>query len=308
VAYAEGADRPYLVQVPAHAAKQQDSRKITNRQVANAMGQALSDARYDPAPLYSRYLGVDDGFDPRLRDLALQLIGLPAFQSYFNRYFLSALLEPDRAVQDYGQLLHFIRQETTNLRLKPADLTQLAIAVLLHALDDLFETRGRGYHWLYNVTATLRDQAGEAFVTVAQGFDPADSGGLAQLTADVTAKLKTFTTGYRQQTTREHGPFAGCIVCQQRCLYRYDVARLVADKALEHDFVTAIRETGGDEAMWNSLAAIGVRAATKAVETNNEATRHEIALCFAAQMGAALDFGLTNERKLTRSMRLKLGS
>ncbi len=304
-AYAEGADHPYLVQVPAHAAKQAD-RKITSQQIANAMGQALAEARYDPVPGYSRYLKGAAGFDPRLRDLALQLTRLPAFRAHFRRYFLSALLEPARAVQDYGQLLHFIRQETTNFKLRPDDLAQLAIGAFLHALDDLFEARGRGYNWLYNVNGALRDQAAEVFIAVARGFDPADSGALARLTTQVIAKLSTFATGYRQQTSREHGPFAGCIVCQRRCLYRYDVAPLMADKAVEHDFVTAIRETGGKDAMWNALTAVCRQAAAKVVETDSEATRDEIALCFAAQMAAALDLGPANERKLTRSVQTKI--
>jgi DNA helicase HerA-like ATPase len=304
VAYAEGADRPYLIQVPAHAAKQKGGGKVTQQQIAEAMRQALASPRYDPLPGYSRYLRGVAGFDPRLRDLALQLSNLPAFRAHFGRYFLSAVLEPARAVQDYGQLLHFMRQETANLKLKPANLTQLAVAALLHALNDLFEVRGRGYHWLYNVTAALRDQAGEALIAVAQGFDPANSGGLASLTTEVTGKLNAFATGYRQQTSREHGPFAGCVVCQQRCLYRYDVAPLVADKAREHDFVTAIRESSGDQAMWSALAGICQQAADRVVETAEAGIRQGVALCFAAQTATALNFGPANERKLVRSMQV----
>jgi hypothetical protein len=308
VAYAEGADRPYLVQVPAHAAKGQGSRRITNQQVAEAMGQALADARYDPVPGYSRYLCADGRFDPRLRDLALQLAELPALRAHFRRYFLSALLEPERAVQDYGQLLHLVRQETTNFKLKPADLAQATTAVFLHCLDDLFEARGRGYRWFYNVTAALRDQAAEALVAVARGFDPADANGLARLTADVTARLNVLATGYRQQTAREHGPFAGCVVCQRRCLYRYDVAPFASDKVSEHDFVSAIRESGGEDAMWNALAAVSRQVSGRVVETGNDETRNEVALCFATQMAAALDFGPANERKLARSVQVKLGA
>jgi DNA helicase HerA-like ATPase len=297
VAYAEGADRPYLIQVPAHAAKQA-GRKITNQQIANDMRQALADARYDPVPGYSRYLGGTTGFDPRSRDLALQLTRLPAFRAHFRRYFLSALLEPGRAVQDYGQLLHFIRQETTNFKLKPDDLAQLAVGVFLHALDDLFKTRGRGYNWLYNVTGALRDQAAEAFILVARGFDPADSGALARLTAEVTAKLATFATGYRQQTAREHGPFAGCVVCQQRCLYRYDVTPLVADEMFERNFVAAMQESRDDQVMWQQLACLAEDAAIQIVAMDGPPIVQEVALCYVSQMGSHLNFRNANQRKL----------
>lgn len=300
VAYAEGADRPYLLQIPIHPAKQAGSQKLTNRQVKNVMAQALTSSRYDPVPGYSHYLA--GGLSPHLRDLALQITTPPAFCAHFQRYFLSAWLNPAYAIQGYGTLLKLIQQETANHKLAAAELTQLAVAVLLHALDDLFAFRGRGYNWLYNVTATMRNQAAESLAQIgAANGQPSP-----QLMGQVQAKLKQFETGYRQQTRRKDGPFTGCIFCGQKCLYRFEAAPLSADKTMEQDFIAAINHNSNAEAMWQALADVSLRAADAMVDAAPPATQQELALCFAVQISAAQNFGTNNERKLAQSVRIKL--
>lgn len=298
--YAEGADRPYLVKVQEHIAKGAQSRRIKPRQIAVAMQQVTQSPLYDPVPGYSRYLRGQQGFDPQVRDLALEALNRPEFVTVFNCYFLSTIIEPAWAVQGYALLLQFIKEAAQP---RPQETQAVAVAALLHALDALFEARGQGYRWLYNVTDTLHSQATEILVEVAQKFS-ADAQAQAQLAAGLAAKLQSFVYAYRDRCKlpgNAPGPYPGCIYCQTRCLYRFDLLPLVYDKVLERSLVSAIRKAPDDDAMWQSLTRTCGDAAKRLVKANAPDAVGEAAICYAAQVGPSLELGAESQRKMVRN-------
>ena len=305
VAYAEGADGPYLLQVVNYK-RRLDDQRVHDAQIARAMQEAVQTPLYDPAPGYSQYIArVDGRFEPTLRDRALDVLHHPDFPRTWTRYFLSALLEPVQAVRGYPALLQLQRGVTGGL--KPNDERQTMLALLLHAAAGHFEARGRVYGWFYNVAEHLRAQFVAAVAQVIQSFEN-DQEMLARLTGAVEPPLRAFAEAYRQQVTREAGPFAGCAFCPRRCLYRHEVALVAADRVLERDFVATIRETQDDQTMWQQLARLCAGAAAQLVAMDDATVAREVALCYAAQMGARLDFSSANQRKLVKNVRRILTS
>ena len=305
VAYAERADGPYLLQVVDYKRRLEDQR-VGDAQIAQAAQGLAQSALYDPAPGYGQYVArVGGRFDPALRDWALEIMRHPDFPTTWARYFLSALLAPSHAVHGYPALLQLQRGVTGGLKLEME--RQLMLALLLHAAANHFEWRGRAYTWFYNVAEHLRAQFVAAVAGIAQRFEN-DREVLAQLVEAAGPPLQTFTEAYRQQVARDAGPFAGCIFCGRRCLYRHEVALLAADRTLERDFVAAIRETQDDQTMWRQVASLCTEAASRLLAMDDVALVQEVALCCAAQIGARLDFSSANQCKLARNVRRILTS
>jgi len=305
VAYAEGADGPYLLQMINYKQRLAGQR-VRDAQIAQAMQKAIQTPLYDPVPGYSQYIArVDGRFDPVVRDRALEIMHYPDFRRVWARYFLSTLLDPAQAVRGYRDLLQLQRGVTGGLK---SDVErQMMLALLLHVAADHFEARGRAYGWFYNVAEHLRAQFVAAVAGVVQEFEN-DQEVLARLAGTVEPPLRVFAEAYRQQVTRDAGPFAGCVFCARRCLYRHEVALLAADRVLERDFVTTIRETRDDQAMWRKLARLCQSAAGQLVAVDDEAVVQEVALCYATQMGARLDFSSAHQRKLVKNVRQILTS
>jgi hypothetical protein len=300
VAYAEGADGPYLLQIVNYK-QRLDGRRADDAQICRAMQEAVQIPFYDPAPGYSQYVArVDGRFDPAVRDRAFDILRHHDFRRTWARYFLSALVAPSQAVRGYAALLQLQRGVTGGL--KPDDERQVMLALLLHAAADHFEARGRAYCWFYNVTEHLRAQFVAAVVQVVRGFEN-DQAVLARLTGAVEPPLRAFAEAYRQQVAREAGPFAGCVFCASRCLYRHEVSLVAAGRTLERDFVATIRETREDQTMWRQLARLCEGAATQLVAVTDAKVAQEVALCYATQMGARLDFSSANQCKLVKNVR-----
>jgi hypothetical protein len=300
VAYAEGADGSYLLQIVNYK-RRLDGQRVHDVQIAQAMQQAVQSPLYDPTPGYSQYIArVHSRFDPGLRDRALTIMRHPEFPRTWAGYFLSALLEPARAVQGYTALLQLQRGLTGGLG--PDAERQTMLALLLHASAGYFEAQGRAYGWFYDVAEHLRAQFVAVGARVVQGFEN-DQETLAHLAGAVEPPLRAFAEAYRQQVTREVGPFSGCAFCARRCLYRHEVGSLVIDEVLERDFVSAMRETRDDQAMWRGLARLASDAAAQVVAVEDAAVAREAALCYATQMGARLGFSSANQRKLVKNVR-----
>ena len=305
VAYAEGADGPYLLQIINYK-QRLVGRRVRDAQIAQAVQKTVRTPLYDPVPGYSQYIArVDGRFDPVVRDQALEVMRHSDFRRVWARYFLSALLDPAQAVRGYRDLLQLQRGIIGGL--KPDAERQTMLALLLHAAANHFEARGRAYGWFYNVTGHLRAQFVAAVAGVVQDFEN-DQEVLSRLAGAVEPQLRAFAGAYRQQVTRDAGPFTGCAFCARRCLYRHAVALLAADHVLERNFVTTIRETRDDQAMWRKVARLCQSAAGQLVAVDDGAVVQEIALCYATQMGARLDFSSVHQRKLVKNVRQILTS
>jgi hypothetical protein len=317
VVYAEGADKPYLIEVYNFKGTHVKGR-VKDQQVRGAMQPFCSRPLYDPLPDYSQYLHalrsgrsrVPLGCEPGLgadrpssevRDMALAVINHSEFHERFARYFLSLIEEPRQAVYGYHDLAKLAEQV---VKPKPDQEKPVALYVMLHALTDLLADRGRRYGWFYNSVQTLQRDLAAILCDIAWNFENQQTV-LDGLVARHTAGLHKFSQAYKQLCAKAPIPYAGCAFCTSQCLYRYEVAPLVTDKALTRDFVGAIRSTQDDAEMWRNLAQVCRDAAGRTVHVGalREAPLHGVALCFASQMGPAQGFNRFSQIKLVKNVK-----
>jgi len=299
VAYAEGADGAYLLEIP-NFKRRLESQRVSDAVIAEAMQSVVQTPLYDPAPAYSHYIDRIAGrFDAGLRDRAFDILRHPDFPRTWARYALSALCNPAQAVQGYAELLSLQRGLTGGISHHAEQQTMLAL--LLHAAAQHFAARGRQYRWPYPVAEDLRAAFVAALAPVIQHYT-ADADLLARLTQELSAAWPPYAAAYQQQVYREVGPYAGCSYCARRCLYRYEVALWVADKAEERDFATTMRDTPDDVVMWQQLTQIAERAARQLLTGVETSIAKEAALCYAIQMGARLNLSAVNQHKLVKNI------
>jgi len=192
------------------------------------------------------------------------------------------------------------------VRPKSDEEKAVALYTALYAVNDLLETRGRQHGWFYNTVETLREQLMAALSSVVQGFEN-DQAVLERLAAQNATQIEQFATAYKSLCGKAPVPYAGCAPCKAKCLYRYEVQRLVADKSLERDFVGAIRDTADDDEMWGRLADACLEAARTAIAVGDETSVKQVALCYTAQMGPTLGFSSSSQRKMVRNVQDVLG-
>lgn len=301
-AFAEGSDRPYLVEV-FNFMGQRVKGRATDAQVAQTIAPQLGTPIYEPLPDYFRHFPPHAGQparpDSTLRDYALSVIEHPDFDETFHRYFLSLVEEPDRAILGYNDILQLMRRAVGKLR-PPYD-RQTPQYVLLHATHHLLDQRGRQIGWLYNVASSLCHQISNVLVDVALCYENRQDV-LDRLRTQHRPALDRFRHGYIQQTAQDVGPFVGCVHCQARCRYRREVAPLVRDAGLERDFLDAIRTARSDQEIWPTLADICREAAGRAINVSDPQVTANVALCFAAQLGPAVHFTSATQVKLARNL------
>lgn len=205
--FAEGCDRPYLVEVFNFKGQRVQGTRQRRPGDANHRSPAWRAALYEPLPDYFRCFPPLAGQPPRpdsaFRDYALAVIEHPDFDETFNRYFLSLVEEPDQAVLGYFELQKLVHRAVGNLK-PPYDILT-AQCVLLHAVYRLLDQRGRQRRWLYNVAAVLRRQLSDVLLDIARNYQNQQDV-LDRLRAQHRPALERFRQGYIHQTTQDVGP------------------------------------------------------------------------------------------------------
>lgn len=305
--YAEGADRPYLAEIYNFKGTN-IKRQITDQQVRGAMERFCSQPLYDPLPGYSRYLrshqAGDGRVDSEIRDMALAVINHSEFAERFSRYFLSLVEEPRQAIYGYHDLAKLAEQV---VKPKPDQEKPVSLYIMLQALTDLLEDRGRRYGWFYNTVETLQRDLATVLSDTVWNYENRQTV-LEDLVTRHEAGLQKFSKAYKQLCARAPIPYAGCAFCDSQCVYRYEVSRLIQDKALTRDFVGAIQNTQNDVEMWRNLARVCRDAAGRAVAGVSDAARDGVAICYASQMGPAQDFSRASQTKLVKNVKLVLST
>jgi hypothetical protein len=300
--YAEGADRPYLVALPDFKGRAVRAR-VKDAQVRQAMAAVLGAPMYDPWRGLGRFLSVlgpvaGDPHDSRLRDLGLDMVAHDQFLERFRRYTLSLLEDPRQAVYGLMELLQLVRQ----IKLRADEEKPVLLRVLFAGLDEWFDNRGRQYGWYYNVVEALRDDLAAVLADVVARYDNQQTV-LDALAAEAATRLAGFIASYHQQCARNVGPFVGCIYCAARCVYRYDVAPFIADKALQREFMAIVQSVKDDQEMWQQLADASRQVAERLLIGASPDALRNVALCNTAQMGPALGFSTASQRKLAKNVR-----
>jgi hypothetical protein len=308
--YAEGADRPYLVKIgQAKGAGGRATARPADPQLRLALisGQSFGDEIYKPRPGCER-CGLwksDSARCATIRDVALLAQSNAGFVEAYRRYTLSLAEEPARAVHGYPDLLQQVKQLG-----RPSDeqeLRDLALCALVHRSAEQVEQQGQRYGIPYDELADMHGALLAVLAPVVKNFQN-DQAALATLHQHVEPKARGYGQLMRKLTEQATGPFAGCIFCESRCRYGYDLAPLATETALQRDVLDAIERIQDNTLMWARLAEVSRAAAARAISVSDPGQRHAAALCFACQAGAALKFSAESQRKLAKNTRETLAA
>jgi hypothetical protein len=301
VAYSEGADHSYLLQIPNYKDKR------VKRLVADAELQREAD-NWRGAPPYTPALlaqHVAQGYrTSAIRDYALNMMAVADFEATLNWYFCSLIAQPRLAVYGYNELLK-VMQRASQPPL-PQERQAARVWCVVQAIHALFDDRGRRYRWFYNVVHEMGSQLVAAVADITARFDN-QTAVLDALVAKHSPAIEQFRRRYQRNVGRAAPPYAGCVFCQARCLYRFEVEPVVTGRGLQNEFVSTIQESDNDDAMWSKLARTAQEAAHTVIsEQTTEVAQRAVAVCVAAQMGPALGFAALSQRKMVRNVRTVL--
>ncbi len=178
----------------------------------------------------------------------------------------------------------------------------MTLCALIHRSAEEVEQQGQRYDMPYDALADMHGALLALLTPIVKNFQN-DQAALATLHQHVETKARGYGQLMRKLTEQPTGPFAGCIFCESRCRYGFDLAPLAADTTLQRDVVDAIERIQDDALMWARLAAISRAAAARAITLSDPRQSHAAALCFACQAGAALKFSGDSQRKLAKNTR-----
>lgn len=297
VVYAEGADRPYRVQID--RMKGPELVRPSDGDVRGAMLQlnVFDEQTYRPRPGCER-CGLWQR-DPRrcaaVRDMARLVQDQPGAREVYRRYLRACADAPSLVVQGYAPVAQLVRQSVNSA--DEQELRDIAFCTLIHSASEQVDALGGAAALPYPTLRSLHEAMLTAVAPVAAGFRN-DRAALDQLQRSVDASARAYGDVLRAATARTHGPYAGCVSCKSRCHYGPDIAPLARDPVLRRDALRAIDHAGADDTLWLRLSAVCGEAAERAVGQRTPAA----VICFAVQIGEALGFASVTKRKLARNI------
>jgi hypothetical protein len=298
--YAEGADKPYLLQIPdykGHVLKNAAVGTTTPR-LSDADIKRLMDTRF-----YHNFPGIFLPFDGCAQcqtyakdeatlSLAQSIIRYEEFEASFSRFFLSIIEQPSALMQGYSDVLlsirHFANAKDANEERK------LAYCAILCAVEQSLDTRGKLYDWAYSEQTTLEHLMHDIATKVVLGFKTTNT---QNIEAQIAPSVQQFQSKYRTLCQRARGPFVACTLCKNVCLYRYDVSRLLKYPMLNERFAQEFTGEDTDEIVSKS-GFFCVYVAQQLILHPETNLLQQLGLCYAAQKGAQDRFSFSEQIEL----------
>lgn len=307
--FAEGDDRPFLVAVDEHLATKSKG-QIADRDVAALMRTFCTGDVYDPysaCPKHCQAMAANANRCPyHVRDRARSIADQPSVQGTLAVWVLSIVEDAKQFIGAYPVLRDNMRRLLIgHLR----DEKDVLLCATVQGIDLFFERKMRQYDWLLNVTNALKAWILAATADLVQQYESKSPESNRQIMDRHRDTLERFSKGYQQQCKRDIGPYPSCELCTRKCLYRYEVQRVVGNRLLQDRLLQALRgdydhQDGAtrDDAMWQQVCWVCLDAARQVIITGDENVLRRVALCYAVQVGAALGFSLAGQTRLARGV------
>lgn len=305
VVFAEGMDRPYLVDVPNFKGTRFKG-TLEDNDIAKLMQTFYDTYPGILLPLTGcRHCSIARANCNRVRDSALRVAADEDFKQFFSRYFLSTLEEPAHFVDRYHSLTRKITQKSDR-GIKQEYGPILILCTLLHAIDGFLDRTGQDYGADLSLIARLQGTLGDLAHQLIMSFRN-EAPILERLKVETKKELTKLQQDYEKVWKQDHGPYEGCIRCQRKCLYRYQVETLVADALLARDFAAAIRNARNDNQMWINLTDVCLSAAQHVMAIERSSAISRVALCYAAQKAVNVGLAREDQRRLVNNISEVLG-
>jgi hypothetical protein len=287
IAYAEGADQPYLIQVPNPLGRflPAAGTPVTDSQVRDALGARGAGARRPFAWCAGAcQVGRRPPCDGTARTAALG----PPLRARLAHYLASAVENPAHFVLGYDALAAATDAALDRAELAPAARQAPTTCTIQAGLGRLLAERGQQYRWAYleldDLLSRLRGIVTGVAAGRAQGTaHPALANALGQQTVE-------FSTRYRA-VCRRPGPFHDCASCTRQCQVRFEAAALVRTSWITRAMTDALHQVTDEAALAAQLADLVTEAGDQILETRTVEARAAAGLCYLRQVAADLRLG-----------------
>ncbi|MBV9229126.1 MAG: ATP-binding protein, partial [Chloroflexi bacterium] len=268
--YAEGADHAYLVRMENYKRKisaliDADLRKLSRRYATVKHFQAIMDFDKYEVPLAP--LG---GPDPATYYAAGKLLDSEKSKRLWARFLLCLTSNPAKLLELITGISEQIETEMPHLSAEQHDRTMRM--TIVRGSAEIMRERGAQFGWTYTQEDDMRVLLTNGMLTLARVYclirdqadqEQADQVEMLQKEMEQSSNyFKQFVTAYETSTQRRQGPFAGCIHCPAKCLYRVEVNSLLSPRErswLDQEFTNPSYES--KEARIEAVAQMAVTIA-----------------------------------------------
>jgi len=292
--YAEGADRPYLIEIPNFKGNI-IKKRFSDKEIAQT---EISKIYKKYSVVFLPYIGCKKCKSKTVcgnfQDKAKEIIDDKEFYKAFNKLFISTYINSKFLTQGYSEILREVRGIISP---KNQDEEKNTIyCVMVHTLDKSIEQRGRLYSWQYKDMNILKKILIDIIWNLIYKFQEIQSSSLEMLLQDLTQQ---FRENYKKMCQNFRGPYPVCSFCKDVCFFRYDVNLLLSDRITEESFNSIFSESKNS---WEeSLEKAGnycLIAAKKIVISREEDILKRIGLCYAAQKSVSQNFNVADQKRL----------
>jgi hypothetical protein len=293
--YAEGMDSPFLISVPALNVKDIGAAKQINEQmISNHMQQLFY--KKEPSSLLKypecKACGASRSRCETLREAIKGIVATDQAKEHFNRVFLTVVLSdmPPDIENDIDPLIMG--------KINPKDHEGLRNARLCFIVQSMYQTaeaQGSFYEYPYNEMGSLVS----SFINYMKSL-------LTNGTIDQEAKAtvrKTFVT-LRKKT---EDPFPGCLLCGNKCHYRFETEQLLRDGRSNADYDYVTKNIGDDNMMWLELGRLCKKASHRIIRSSDHNILKGLALCYISQKVAQQGYPPVRQEKIVRNISMVLG-
>ena len=272
--FAEGDDRPVLVQVPPPGPADTEGPALkadSDLQVAEAMGPTRRDPSLAAAFRTREGLEMSPAV-ARWQRAAATLVERRDVQDRVAAFTLGLAVRPESAGTSARDLLAFLR---ARLDAPDADTDALEV-VVPHAVLWACHHFGRRYRWSYERSDAL---AGSLTAVLAGALH-------GEADEEVAGPAGAFSDSYVAAGRRHHDPFRVCAVAcpDATCRFRFHARRALDDRRLLPLFEQGLTAAGLDDD-WDPLAdAVSQTADRLGLETADQGSRIAAGLCFTSQL------------------------
>ncbi len=236
--FAEGADHAYLVRVENYKRKitpmTEAALKLRSHQYATVKPfQAIPDMEKYDIPF-----SPVGGPDPAIYHAAGKLLATEKSKWLWSSILLRLLSNPGRV---FDMLIRFSEIAEAELSYLSDDqhYALLRMAIVRGGAQIMYE-RGAQFGWTYEQVEKMQTLLIKGLLALARSYDqvydktkPIERRGTQSFQKEMdeaAAAFRSFIDAYESLTERKQGPFAGCIHCPSKCLYRREVHTLLSSK------------------------------------------------------------------------------
>jgi DNA helicase HerA-like ATPase len=292
VVFAEGMDDPFLVYVPI---KELPDKLFTGKPISNRyLYQHMRENFYHEHKwiLFKFkeccFCSIDKKNCENVREIIKMILSNHRAREIFNRLFISTAM--DMLTPEAVFATERIIRENMVLRTGD-DIRDIQFCFIIQAAHLLGEEQGRLYRYPFREMEMLISSFINFMKTLIVDNQPDRQ------------QLEIFQKLFGELRIKAEGPFVGCSVCNNKCLYRFESYHFLKDKSINADFDYITTKIKDDNAMWTELAKLCQQVANRVIFCDTPALTKEVSICYIAQKAAQSGFAPKLQGKVVNNIK-----